>query len=225
MRKNLVFLLAGLALFLFFVIFSYLVHKDLFTGIDFDTTVKLQNNIPRRFDEIFSLFSDIGSFEPTLVVLVVILLIWRKLLAGVLLFGAFVAFHIFELFGKYMVNHPPPPEFMLRTERVIQFDQFHVRTEFSYPSGHSGRAVIVACLLLFIIWHSRWSRGLKVLASSIIGVYVVTMLVSRIYLGEHWTSDVVGGALLGLALSCCALSVYPLPAKYVRNKEQHHISG
>lgn len=221
MRKNLVFFGVGLASFFLFVIFSYLVHKNLFTGIDFDTTVRLQNNIPRRLDEIFSLFSDIGSFEPMLVVLAVILVLWRKILAGFLLFSAFVTFHVFELFGKYMVNHPPPPEFMLRTERIIQFDQFHVRTEFSYPSGHSGRAILIASLLLFIIWHSKWSREVKIILSSLIGLYVIVMLVSRIYLGEHWMSDVVGGALLALALSCLALSVPNLP-KSVRNKKLHH---
>jgi len=222
MRKNLILLGVGTVTFLIFVLFSYLVHKDLFSAIDFDTTVRLQNLIPRRIDQIFSLFSDIGSFEPMLIVLVVALLLWRKFLAGFLLFSSFVAFHVFELFGKFMVNHPPPPEFMLRTERIIQFDQFHVRTDFSYPSGHSGRAVMIAFLLIFIIWQSRLSREVKIILCSLIGVYVMIMLISRVYLGEHWITDVVGGALLAFALSCIALSSYNLPLKSVRNKKHHH---
>ena len=40
----------------------------------------------------------------------------------------------------------------------------------------------------------------KVLLSGLIAAFDVTMLVSRVYLGEHWTSDVIGGVFLGSAL-------------------------
>lgn len=212
-------LAVGIALFIFFALFSFLVHKNLFTQIDFNTTVRLQDNISRRFDDFFSVFSDIGSFEPMLILLILILLAWRKLLVGTLVFSSFVSFHVFEIFGKYMVNHPPPPEFMLRTERIIQFDRFHVRTDFSYPSGHSGRAVMVASLLLFMIWQSKLSKGVKITLSCLISVYVVAMLISRVYLGEHWISDVVGGALLALSLSCLSLSFYKFGSRSLSLKK------
>lgn len=222
MRRNLILFAIGCGFFLFFVFFSYLVHKDLFTQIDFDTTVRLQNNVSRRFDDLFSLFSDIGSFELMLIFLVVLLVVWRKVIAGVMLFSAFVAFHIFELFGKYFVDHPPPPEFMLRTKRIVQFDQFHVRTEFSYPSGHSGRTLFVAVILLFIIWQMRsWPLYLKVGLSIFIGTFVSVMLVSRVYLGEHWMTDVIGGSLLGVALSVIGLAFYRKKGQLRLNRGQH----
>lgn len=209
MRKNLIIFLSGFGFFCLFIIFSYLVHKDLFVQLDFDTTVRLQNNISRRFDDLFSLFSTIGSFEPTLILLGIILLIWRKLLAGIALFSGFVIFHVIEVFGKFFVDHPPPPEFMLRTKRLIEFDQFHVRTEFSYPSGHSGRTIFLATLLLFLLWNNKTlSNPIKLLGSGVIGGFVFIMLLSRVYLGEHWSTDVIGGSILAFALCLIGISFY-----------------
>lgn len=211
MRRNLVFFLTGLGLFSLFVLFSYLVHKNLFTQFDFDTTVRLQNNISRRFDDLFSYFSAVGSFEPMVIVLITLVAFWRKIITGLSLVIGFVGFHFIELFGKFFVDHLPPPEFMLRTKRLVEYPQFHVRAEFSYPSGHAGRSVFIGAILLFIIWNSkRISKEIKIILTSIIGVYVGIMLVSRVYLGEHWTTDVVGGSILALALCMIGLSTYGL---------------
>lgn len=210
MRRNLTLFVTGLGVFLLFVLFSYLVHKNLFTQLDFDTTVRLQDKISRRFDHFFSLFSLIGGFEPMLISLVAVLVLLRKIIAGVALFSCFVMFHMLEIFGKFFVDHPPPPEFMLRTERLVEFPQFHVRAEFSYPSGHSGRTVFLAIIILFFLWDQQhlpfW---LKVAITGIVGSFVLIMMLSRVYLGEHWMSDVFGGGVLGLSLSLMGLAFYP----------------
>ena len=198
MKKT--FLLISFLTFSFFILFSYLVHKNLFTVIDFDTTVRLQDNIDRRFDDPFSVLSDIGKFEPMLLLLI-ILILFRKKLWGIIAFALFGVLHVIELFGKFFVDHPPPPEFLLRTKHLIEFPQFHVRAEFSYPSGHAGRAVFLTAILGFMVARSKkLTQTQKIFIISILGVYDVLMIISRVYLGEHWISDVVGGGLLGIAL-------------------------
>lgn len=200
MRKIYLFVL-GVLVFLFFVLFSYLVHKDLFTQIDFNNTVKLQGHIPRRLDGFFSLFSLIGSFEVAGIILFFVLLLRRKIW-GIFILVFFAGFHFLELFGKLSVDHLPPPQFMLRTEKFAEFPQFYVRTENSYPSGHSGRALFLTTVFFLIILKSKkLSKEVKlVLIAGLIG-YDLIMLVSRVYLGEHWTSDVIGGGILGLSLA------------------------
>jgi undecaprenyl-diphosphatase len=76
---------------------------------------------------------------------------------------------------------------------------------FSYPSGHSMLAPIIFGLGI-IVWAAPWpSPALRRTALVLAALFALGIGFSRVYLGVHYPSDVVGGLLLGTAWSALAL--------------------
>jgi undecaprenyl-diphosphatase len=70
------------------------------------------------------------------------------------------------------------------------------QTSFSYPSGHATSAAVVYLLLAWLV-PPRWRRA----AWSLAGAMILLNGVSRMMLGVHWASDIVGGTMLGAAFA------------------------
>ena len=89
---------------------------------------------------------------------------------------------------KFIMQRPRPTEF-----RVIE------ETGYSFPSGHSMVSLAFYGYLIYLIYKYINNKHLKRTLIIILSVLICIIGVSRIYLGVHYTSDVLGGFLISFA--------------------------
>lgn len=144
--------------------------------------------------------------QSTVIFIVVVVLLW---LFHMRLEAIFLTFTLLaDLTGgalKLLVARSrPSPDLVHVTQQL---------SSFSFPSGHTLHYTVFYGFLAFVViinFRPSWERALLVI---ICLVLIALVGVSRIYLGEHWLTDVIGGYLTG------ALLLAPLIAGYLWARE------
>lgn len=133
------------------------------------------------------------------------------LLVGAFLFSRFLWSALFAVVGlasmpvanglkSFFAQPRPWPYFekLGMLDQLVPIEGVHIiKSSYSFPSGHTIGAFSLFALLALVLADKRWGLPLLLAAASV-GV-------SRIYLMQHFTEDVLLGAIVGVAL---ALALY-----------------
>ena len=123
-----------------------------------------------------------GAIFLSIATIALLLLIKNKKI-GLSIFSNIVIITILNQLLKRILRRPRPTEF-----RIVE------ETGYSFPSGHSMVSMAFYGYLIYLIYrYIKWS--LIVLLS----ILICLIGISRIYLGVHYTSDVLGGFLLSIS--------------------------
>lgn len=168
-----------------FVIDYLLIHYQIIQPIDWFIYHLVQNLKCDFMTSFFKLCSTFGStwFYVILVLVLVVLKNKKDIWIGI---------HLLIIQGinrviKALVKRPRPPQ------------MYHLvkETNYSFPSGHSMSAMIGYGLLIIEVKKS--SLKYKKMIEVFLAIMIFLIGLSRIYLGVHYFSDVIGGYLIALS--------------------------
>jgi membrane-associated phospholipid phosphatase len=90
-------------------------------------------------------------------------------------------------------------------------------TAFSYPSSHAAIAGGFYALWAGLLYASDLPRRVRTIAAACLLVLAVAICWSRLVLGAHYVTDLVGGALLAATLVSAALAIVPVKVFALRS--------
>jgi len=126
---------------------------------------------------------------------------WRGGLAPLWLFAGVAV----EIALKYALCHPPPPPlvFQIRWHLPFGWSLAHALPDslwlpYAFPSGHVLRTTFLVSLCVEQLGRCYRLAGVAL---------IIVMACTRVYMNEHWLSDVIGGYLLGLTMAAVATAI------------------
>lgn len=104
-------------------------------------------------------------------------------------------------------------ELVRRARPVNEYVSSHGLHGFSFPSGHATGSAVVYGMVALLIWSNNRQAWARVASWSLLGL-IVLVGVSRVYLGAHFPTDVLGGWLLALLIVSILRSITLAAAKH-----------
>ena len=78
---------------------------------------------------------------------------------------------------------------------------------YSYSSGHAMFALLVYGLWAWFIWNSTLPRNVRVVVAPLLALWACGVIWSRLALGAHYVTDLIGGVLLGTTTLALAAAI------------------
>ena len=177
--------------FLFFVIFLA-IAEDVFEQeiFEFDSVVYnfLVNNRNEALNNFFKIITQFGSALVLIIITILCVIFIRDKKYKILVPANLVTIAIINIVLKNFFLRPRPNELRLIEE-----------TGYSFPSGHAMASTAFYGLLIYIVHEKVENKILRNTICIMLGLLILLISISRIYVGVHYTSDVIAGTCFSIA--------------------------
>ncbi len=177
--------------FLFFVIFLA-IAEDVFEQeiFEFDSVVYnfLVNNRNEVLNNFFKIITQFGSAIVLIIITILCVIFIRDKKYKILVPANLVTIAIINIVLKNFFLRPRPNELRLIEE-----------TGYSFPSGHAMASTAFYGLLIYIVHEKVENKILRNTICIMLGLLILLISISRIYVGVHYTSDVIAGTCFSIA--------------------------
>ncbi len=202
-KENLVYLII---LFVLTVASIIIMNSSIITNINnFDKSVInfVMSIVNDNLTTIFKIITKFGDIYIPLIIIVCIFLFFKNKWYFYLQTGSYLIAGVLTYLSKILVGRERP------LEALIEIPKSN-----SFPSGHTFTSIVFYLTLIYLLTHNS-SKKIKIVSFVLISIFIALIAFSRIYLGVHFCSDVIGGILFGIP---CLLMILNIIDKNFKKK-------
>ena len=194
MKDKQTFMMKGSFALLLFMIIGYIVkfYPEMLVSFDQPIQTAIRGDLPETLTLLFRAITHLIDI-PVIIswVLIVAFIFYRKQwkMESYLMLGNLALTGILIVTFKNIYQRPRPEILHLVEEKG-----------FSFPSGHSLAVTIMVGTLIVILSQRIKNTVCRKIVQILLSLYIVSVLVSRIYLGVHYPSDVIASLCVGLGV-------------------------
>ena len=187
-KDNYKWIILSICLILFLALAEDVFNKEIMQediiGYNFVKTYLIKKEIT----PIMKLITFFGGATCLIGLTLVLFITIKNKKIGLLIGINLVTITILNQIFKFILQRPRPTE-----NRIIN------ENGYSFPSGHSMISMAFYGFLIYLIYKYVKNKKLKYISITLISILIIFIGISRIYLGVHYTSDVLAGFLFSIS--------------------------
>lgn len=183
--------------FILFSIITCLIITGQTTEFDEAIYQAVHNCSNKVLDAFFIQFTHIGDTIPVIIIacgLVIAFTKWKD--KFLLVSNLLLTVGANQLIKHVIMRERPPLDRRLITQGG-----------YSYPSGHSMASLCICGVLIYLVITKIQNKKLKIALTCLLALTTILIGISRIYVGVHYPTDVIGGYLLTLVILIVNISL------------------
>ena len=186
--KNLKWIILFICLIGFLAIAEDVFNKEIMSGDIIGYKLVSTFLISNFATPIAKFITNFGGAIFLITLTIVLLVLIKNKKIGISIFSNLVIVTILNQLLKSILQRPRPTEY-----RIVE------ETGYSFPSGHSMVSMAFYGYLIYLIYKYVKNKYIKWISIVLLSILVCSIGISRIYLGVHYTSDVLGGFLISMS--------------------------
>ena len=186
LKENIIYIILIIFFIMFFSIIMKTAIHDKVIILDNKVIEIVNSIIHTKLVGIFKVLTFLGDYYVPSIILVLLLILFKNKRIFLFQGCGYALAGIITYLSKIIISRQRPP-----------FALIDIPKSYSFPSGHTLTSIVFYVLLCFILTYHMDSKKRKILLT-ISFVFSFLIAISRVYLGVHYFSDVIGGLIIGM---------------------------